>query len=81
MRRGRHYDKTAINGTLERVLAEIGPERFAAMRLLELETLIRQRDPDHSLPGKTLLREAINAFRSARWPSTAPKRMSDRFRG
>ena len=75
-----NYSRDEINAVLDKVLSEVGAEKFSAMRLLELEKLIRSRDASQRLPGKTLLREAINKFRAARWPHTAPKRLSDRFR-
>jgi hypothetical protein len=78
--RRRAYDTASINTALEKLLAEIGTERFSAMRLLDLEKLLRTYDHSHELPGKTVLRDAINKFRAARWPAAAPKRMSDRFR-
>ena len=74
------YSRDELNAMLEQTLAEIGPDKFAGMRLLELEKFIRSRDKSGGLPGKTLLREAINKFRASRWPHTAPKRLSDRFR-
>ena len=76
----RTYDRASIDAHLERLLAEIGPVQFSGMRLLHLEKLVRTNDHHGELPGKTLLREAINKFRAARWPATAPKKMSDRFR-
>ena len=75
-----NYSRAEISAVLERTLAEIGPEKFSGMRLLELEKLVRSRDASQRLPAKTLLREAINKFRTARWPNTAPRRLSDRFR-
>lgn len=75
-----NYSREEMNAVLEKTLAEIGLEKFSGLRLLELEKLIRARDTSQRLPGKTLLREAINKFRASRWPHTAPKRLSDRFR-
>jgi hypothetical protein len=75
-----NYNREQISAVLEKTLTEIGPEKFSGMRLLELEKLIRSRNANQRLPGKTLLREAINKFRAARWSHTAPKRLSDRFR-
>jgi hypothetical protein len=75
-----NYSREEINAVLEKTLAEIGAEKFSGMRLLALEKLIRSRDTNQRLPGKTLLREAINKFRVVRWPNSAPKRLSDRFR-
>jgi hypothetical protein len=79
MRRNRSYDQSKIEVLLERVLADIGPARFSEMRLLHLERLVRTYDPGHELPGKTVLRAAINTFRTARWPGCAPKKVSARF--
>ncbi|MGB7578355.1 MAG: hypothetical protein WA905_11225, partial [Pseudolabrys sp.] len=62
-----------INALLQNTLAEIGPEKFSGMRLVVLEKLIRSRYASQRLPGKTILREIINNFRSARWPETAPR--------
>jgi hypothetical protein len=73
------YDLTKINVLLDKVLADIGPDRFSQMKLLEAEKFIRSYDKNHELPGKTLLREAINRYRAAKWPATAPRRM-DHFR-
>ena len=67
------YDRKDIEKLLEKVLADIGPERFSGMKLLHLENLVRTYQPD--LPGKTLVREVINSFRSARWESCRPKKM------
>jgi len=67
------WDRAAISALLEKVFREIGPERFSGMRLMELEKVVRTYDKN--LPGKTLLREAINNFRVARWPHTAPKKL------
>ncbi len=67
------YDLRKVNETLDKVLAAVGPERFSSMRLLELEKLVRTYDPTRELPAKTLLRAAINSYRAARWPGTAPK--------
>jgi len=71
-RRRPKYDNGEISALLAKVLEEIGPERFAGLKLLELERLIRKHDPDHRLPGRTLLRASINSFRVARWLNTAP---------
>ena len=71
----RQYDMDSIHALLARVLSEIGPERFSAMKLMELERVVRIHYTSHKLPGKTLLREAIHKFRTQRWPSTAPKKV------
>lgn len=65
------HDRNTIEKLLEKVLAEIGADRFSTMRLLPLEKLVRTYDPN--LPGKTLLREVINGFRGSRWESCRPK--------
>jgi hypothetical protein len=70
-----NYSRGEISAVLEKTLADIGAEQFSGMRLMQLEKLIRSRDTSHRLPGKTLLREVINNFRTARWPQSAPKRL------
>ena len=65
---------------LDKVLAEIGPDRFSAMKLLDLERTLRTHDLANELPGKTVLREMIHSFRKARWSGTEPKSISSRFR-
>ncbi|MGC2116883.1 MAG: hypothetical protein WA656_20360 [Pseudolabrys sp.] len=67
------HNREEINALLQNTLAEIGPEKFSGMRLVVLEKLIRSRYAIQRLPGKTILREIINNFRSARWPETAPR--------
>ncbi|MGA8921089.1 MAG: hypothetical protein WB540_20340 [Pseudolabrys sp.] len=67
------HNREEINALLQNTLAEIGPEKFSGMRLVVLEKLIRSRYESQRLPGKTILREIINNFRSARWPETAPR--------
>jgi hypothetical protein len=74
------YDLKKIDELLDVIRMEIGDDRFAAMRLMELEKVVRRHDSSHELPGKTLLRERIHAFRAARWPHLKPKAMSSRFR-
>lgn len=66
------HDRAAIVLLLDRILSEIGAERFSGLRLLELEKVARAYDRD--LPGKTVLREVINAYRTAKWPHTQPKK-------
>jgi hypothetical protein len=73
------YNFARIDALLERVLAEVGPDRFAGMRLLELEKLVRSYNAEGRLPGKTVLRATIHKFRASRWPATAPKRSGTRF--
>jgi hypothetical protein len=63
---------------LEKVLSDIGPERFSTMKLMELEKVVRSYDKGGELPGKTLLRDAIHKFRIPRWPATAPKEATRR---
>ncbi len=72
------YDLSKVNETLDKVLDAIGADRFSAMRLLELEKLVRTYETSGDLPAKTLLRAAINKYRSAKWPSTAPRRAGSR---
>jgi hypothetical protein len=67
------HNREEINALLQNTLAEIGPEKLSGMRLVVLEKLIRSRYASQRLPGKTILREIINNFRSARWPETAPR--------
>jgi hypothetical protein len=73
------YNRGDVIKLLEQVLETIGPPSFAEMRLLPLEALVRKRAPKEQLPGKTVLREIINGFRSSRWAHTAPKKL-DRSR-
>lgn len=74
------YSVSEIDAFIGQVHAKAGDGAFQSMRLMELETLIRKHDTVGMLPGKTLLRERINAYRSTRWPATTPKKASDRFR-
>lgn len=73
--RGR-IDRSQINGLLEKMVSELGADAFSSMRLLQLEAMIRKHNPTVHLPGKTVLRECINKFRSDRWPQAAPKKSS-----
>jgi hypothetical protein len=74
------YSVAEIDGFIAKVHAEAGDHAFMTMRLMELEAFLRKHDKSHTLPGKTLLRERINAYRSARWPATAPKKIAPRHR-
>jgi hypothetical protein len=74
------YNRAEIDIFLKKALTDIGPQGFSSMKLLELEKCLRQRDTAQMLPAKTVLRAAINSFRAALWPETAPKRLSNRFR-
>ena len=56
------YSAAEIDAFIERVLAEVGDQPFQSLGLMALEALIRKSDPRNELPGKTLLRERINAF-------------------
>ncbi len=76
----RAYDTAQINALLDKVLADIGPDKFSQMKLLEAEKYVREYDKAHELPAKTVLRAVINSYRAAKWPACAPKRMADRFR-
>jgi hypothetical protein len=69
----RSLNRVEIETLLTKVLDDIGPERFSSLRLLDLERLTRTYNPD--LGGKTVLREVINKFRSARWESCRPKQL------
>ena len=75
----RSYDTAEINSLLDQMLAEVGPDYMSGMKLLAVEKHMRSSDHRGMLPGKTVLRAAINAYRTARWPACAPKRVSDRF--
>jgi hypothetical protein len=75
---GRTYDTGLIDALVERTCNEVGFDAFAGMGLMAAEKAVRSRDAAHILPGKTLLRERINNFRSARWPHTAPKKLNSR---
>jgi hypothetical protein len=68
----RTFSREELDMLLDKVMNEIGTEQFSAMRLLEVERLVRSRFQTQRLPGKTLLRETINKFRTARWPQCAP---------
>lgn len=71
----RTYDVSEIDSLIAEVHAKEGDGAFTSLGLMALEALIRTHDPDKRLPGKTLLRERINAYRSVRWPATAPKKI------
>lgn len=73
------YTRRDIDPVLDRVLADTGEDKFCAMKLLELEKLVRTYDPHKLLPAKTVLRAAINAYRTERWPALAPKRVFRRY--
>jgi hypothetical protein len=45
MKRKLLYDRAEINALLAKTLAEIGPETFSGMGIVELEGLIRSRHP------------------------------------
>jgi len=74
------YDLKSIEDMLERVRSSIGDGEFSAMRIMELEKVVRSYDQAHELPGKTLLRASIHSFRKARWPGLAPKPSGSRYR-
>lgn len=74
------YDNQQIDALIARTCDEVGADSFAGMGLMEAEKAVRSRDVHRVMPGKTLLRERINKFRSVRWPHTAPKKASSRFR-
>ena len=68
------YDYKQISDVLNEVLGKLGPERFAKMKIIELEKYVRAHSgPTIQLPGRTQLRGAIHRFRKERWPDTAPK--------
>jgi hypothetical protein len=79
-RNRRPFDPAKITALLDKVLADIGPERFSQMGLLEAEKFVRGYDKANELPAETGLRAAINSYRAAKWPGCAPKRLNDRFR-
>jgi hypothetical protein len=67
-------NRSQIYGLLDKMLADAGPEALASMKLLQVEATLRQQNREVVLPGKTVLRECINKYRSDRWPQTAPKK-------
>lgn len=72
------YSAAEIDTFIERIHREVGDGPFQCLGLIALEALIRKSDTRNQLPGKTLLRERINAFRSARWPALTPKKSGSR---
>lgn len=69
------YDATLIDAHIQRVHGEVGDHPFTSLGIMALEALMRAHDPNDKLPGRTLLRERLNAFRMARWPTLAPKKV------
>jgi hypothetical protein len=68
------YDYSKIEAVLNETMAWLSVERFSAMKVTELEKIVRTRAGTTTLPGRSQLRAAIHSFRIARWPSAAPKR-------
>lgn len=72
----RTYDVSSIDEHIVRVHSEVGDAPFVGLGLMALEALVREHDVAGMLPSKTLLRERLNAFRVARWPELAPKKVN-----
>jgi hypothetical protein len=70
------YDYSKVEAILNETLTWLGPERFSAMKVTELEKAVRGRAKVEALPGRSQLRAAIHSFRTKRWPDTAPRRRS-----
>lgn len=73
-----NYSVDRIDAFIGSVHATVGDQAFQSPSLLALEKLVRAHDTGNDLPGKTLLRERLNAFRSVRWPDLAPKKSGSR---
>jgi hypothetical protein len=70
------YDYSKIEAVLNETLTWLGPDRFSAMKVTELEKVVRERAGTNALPGRSQLRAAIHTFRTKRWPNTEPRRRS-----
>jgi hypothetical protein len=68
------YDYQKIDALIDKVLQEIGPERFKIEGIQALEQRVRASEQTLPLPAKSQLRAAIHSFRKKRWPETAPRR-------
>lgn len=71
----RKYDVASVDAFIAQVHEAVGDAPFRDLGLMALEALVRSHDASRRMPGKTLLRERLNAYRSKRWPQTAPKRV------
>lgn len=69
------YDVDLIDTHVRQVHEKVGDGPFTSLGVMALEALVRTHDPKGQLPGRTLLRERLNAFRVARWPNLAPKKV------
>jgi hypothetical protein len=76
MSKRKQYNREAINTVLEETLSQLGPEKFSHLGVVELEAVIRSHHPNQPLPGRTIFREIIHAFRKSRWPESAPRTRS-----
>lgn len=72
----RKYDLAEIDQHIARVHGKVGDAPFTSLGLMALEVLMREQDRERRLPSKTLLRERLNAFRVARWPALAPRKIA-----
>lgn len=70
------YDYEKIKQAIQNAAAWLGDERFSTMRVTELEKIIRDREPETPLPGRSQFRAAIHEYRTRRWPNSAPRRRS-----
>lgn len=75
----RKYSRPEILAFIASVHDKVGDVPFTSLRLMALETLVRTHDKLRALPGKTVLREALNEYRTKRWPSLAPKPVMRRY--
>ena len=71
---GRTHDVSEIDKHIADVHAKVGDGPFSSLGLMAMEVLIRERDPQGRMREKTLLRERLNAFRTARRPALAPRK-------
>lgn len=69
------YDVDLIDNHIRVVHSEIGDGPFLSLGLMALEQIVRGKATGVIMPGKTLLRERLNRYRTARWPSLAPKKV------
>ena len=76
----RTFDRTALDAFIARVHVAEGDASFMEQGIVQLEQLVRRHDSTRALPGKTLLRERLNAYRIARWPHLAPVKLGGHHR-
>lgn len=69
------YDVDLIDKHIRLVHAEVGDGPFSSLGLMALEALVRGKAEPATMPGKTLLRARLNLYRTARWPSLAPRKV------